>query len=197
MFVRLPADAAKLMAPVQNRLTISLAGSTISSGIGLRPALISSRSPQRAKLPALVIAGGGKLLEICEIVLPERMLEFLDRLGVPHVVLAPPAPHDLAAAVELGKLGPRIARIGDLHSLHCLASENIQINSLDAAGRAGEERVDDRAAEANGLEDLCAAIALQGADSHLAEDLEQSGVDGAGVIVHRLLEREPGPLSIE
>ena len=91
----------KLIAPVQNRLTISLAGSTISSGIGLRPALISNRprSVQSCRLSSL--EARGELLVAGEVRLLEGVLELLDRLGVPHVMLAPAAPHHLAADVEL------------------------------------------------------------------------------------------------
>ena len=71
----------------------------------------------------------------------------------------------------------------------------------DAAERrrgAGEVRVDDRLRDAERLEDLRAVIAGDGADAHLAHDLEQAlfqGVDvvlgGGGEIEVRLL-RELG-----
>ena len=44
------------MAPVENRLTISLTGSTSSIGIGVRPSVFSSNRPRRvARLLGLVV----------------------------------------------------------------------------------------------------------------------------------------------
>ena len=41
-----------------------------------------------------------------------------------------------------------------------------------------ESQIDDFRAESDGLEDLGAAIALEGRDTHLGEDLQQAEIDG-------------------
>jgi len=67
------------------------------------------------------------------------------------------------------------------------AREHAEVDAADARGRAGEELADDRLGDADRLEDLRAAIARQGRDPHLREDLEQALPDGLHVVVLRLL----------
>ena len=68
------------------------------------------------------------------------------------------------------------------------ACQNIQAHSFDARGCAGEIPVDQVMVEADGFEDLRAAIALQRRDAHLRDDLEQPLVDGLLVIFERCRE---------
>ena len=176
----------KLMAPVQNRLTISAAGSTISRGIGLRPALISS-SPRKVQSCRLSSLRRRQTPCSWNSLLLEGVLELLDGLRVPHVMLAPATPHDFTAAVELRQLRTGGAR-DSRPRRRCSASRAmiVQADALDPAGRAREVLVDHRAAQADGLEHLGAAIAQQRADPHLAEDLEQPRIDGLAIVLHRL-----------
>ena len=53
----------KLMAPVVKRLTISLAGSTSSIGIGFVGVLQLEQAAQRAEIAALVVEQVGVFLE--------------------------------------------------------------------------------------------------------------------------------------
>ena len=53
--------------------------------------------------------------------------------------------------------------------------------------RAGEELVDELAVQADGLEDLRAAIALLRRDAHLRHHLEQALADGLDVVLLQLL----------
>ena len=58
------------------------------------------------------------------------------------------------------------------------AGQHVEADALDARGGAGEIFVDQLLVQADGLEDLRAAIALQGGDAHLREGLQQALVDG-------------------
>jgi hypothetical protein len=53
-----------------------------------------------------------------------------------------------------------------------------EADALHVAGRAAEVFVDKGRVEADGLENLRAAIGLVGRDAHLGHDLEQALVDG-------------------
>ena len=61
--------------------------------------------------------------------------------------------------------------------------EHVQADAFDARGGAGEVLVDQRLVQADGLEDLRAAVALQGRDAHLRDDLQQALVDGLLVVL--------------
>ena len=71
-----------------------------------------------------------------------------------------------------------------------LASDDIQPDAGDARRSAREILVDDRAADADRFEDLCAAIALHRRDSHLRGDLDDPLVGRLDVILLRLIERD-------
>ncbi len=58
------------------------------------------------------------------------------------------------------------------------AGQHVKPHALDARGGSGEVGLDQRLVQSHGLKDLRAAIALQGADAHLGEGLEQAFVDG-------------------
>ena len=81
------------MAPVEKRLTISLAGSTSSSGT---PPSAAKRKPhqaaQRRAARGVVVDEPRVLLVRLRAAVPDGMLEERDRVGVPLVVLAVPAP---------------------------------------------------------------------------------------------------------
>ena len=89
------------MAPVVNRLTISFAGSTSSRGIGCRQELELEQAAQIRAPLALVVHELGKLGEGLRIVGPRRVLELVDRVRIPVVVLALDAIVDLPAEIEL------------------------------------------------------------------------------------------------
>ena len=60
-------------------------------------------------------------------------------------------------------------------------------DAFDAAGSPGEIFVDEFAVQADGLEDLRAAIALLRGDAHLRHHLEQALADGLDVVLFQLL----------
>ena len=63
-------------------------------------------------------------------------------------------------------------------------------DTADARGRAREVLVDERLVETDSLEELRAAVALDGGDAHLGHHLEDALVERADVVLHRLLVRD-------
>ncbi len=161
------------IAPVAKRRTISLAGSTSSSGdrlaIGAEGQQAAQRRPPRGvgvdQLGVLVV-----LLLRGAVEAPDRVLEQRDRLGVPHVVLAVAPPRVDAADGQqvLVRARPR-ARV----AVERLAREHVQPDAADPRGGPREVAVDQRLLEADRLEDLRAAVALDGRDPHLGDRLQQ------------------------
>src|SRR5208283_3504120 len=145
------------------------------------------QAAQGAQAAALVVDVGGELLVAGVAVLADGVLELGDRVRVDEVVFAVDAVGVVAAGVELG-LGFGDGAEGELVLAAGLFGQHIEADPLDARGGAGEVLVDDAAGQADGLEDLGAAIALQRGDAHLRKDLEQALVDGLLVVLQRRLE---------
>ena len=109
--------------------------------------------------------------------------------GFSRWILAAHAVLIVAADLEFGiGFGDRPEGVLVLHLR--FAREHVQADAFDARSRAGEVLLDQRLVQADGLEDLRAAIALQRGDAHLREDLQQALVDGLLVILQRLFERD-------
>ena len=98
---------AEALDDLRGRLD-NLQGNRFAAGLDLQ------QPAQGAKLPALVIAGGGELLVAGALFFLSGVLQLLDGLGVPHVMLAPAAPHDFTAGVELRQLGTGGERVRQL-----------------------------------------------------------------------------------
>ena len=144
---------------------------------GLVGVLELEQAAQRAQMAVLIVQQIGVLLEGGRIVLAHRVLQLADGLRIQQVILAALAVLIVAADDQLGfRLGERLEGVGVLDQR--LARQHVQAHALDARSGAGEVRVDQRLIQPNGLEDLRAAIALQGADAHLREGLQQALVDG-------------------
>ena len=105
------------------------------------------------------------------------MLQLADGCRVDEVILAALAILILAADHQVGfRFGERLERVGMLHLR--FAREYVEPDALDARCGAGEVGFDQRLVEAHRLKYLRAAIALQRADAHFGEGLEQALVDG-------------------
>ena len=100
----------------------------------------------------------------------DGVLEQRDRLGVPHVVLAvaPPGVDAADGQQVLVRARPRAGV-----AVERLAGQHAEPDAADARGGAREVAIDERLLEADGLEDLRAAVALDGRDPHLGDRLEQ------------------------
>src|SRR3954452_22568527 len=92
------------------------------------------------------------------------------------MVLAAAAIGVFAADIERSLVNERIAeRVG--MTAHRLFGNLAKTDALDAGMRAGEKFADEFRLQADGVEDLRAAIGLVGRDAHLGHHLEQALAD--------------------
>ena len=89
------------IAPVVKRFTISVAGSTSSSGTGLSALLELHQAAQGAQVAVLLVDEVGVFLEGLEVVLPHGVLQLADGLRVQQVVFAADAIVVVAADRQL------------------------------------------------------------------------------------------------
>ena len=130
-----------------------------------------------AEVAILLIEEVGVFLEGGGVVGANRVLEFADGCRIEQVVLTAFAVLIMAADDQFGfGFGERLKGEGVLHL--GFACEHIEADAFDARCGAREVGFDQMLIEADGFEDLGAAIALQRADAHLGEGLEQALVDG-------------------
>ena len=169
------------MAPVAKRFTISLAGSTSSSGTGSSAVLISSRPRSVQSWRFWLSIRSVYSWNVCEALLPHGVLQLRDGLRIVQVILAAGAPVIIAADGQFGlEIGQRAEGVSVLAA--CASSrEHVQPDAFDARRGAGEVLLDQLLVEPDGFEDLRAAIALQRGDAHLREGLQQALVDGLDV----------------
>ena len=159
------------MAPVENRFTISLAGSTSSSGIPPSGVLAEPQQAAERVPPHGVLVHGLRVrLVRLPLLVADGVLEQRDRVGVPLVVLAvaPPGvePDHRQQRVAVAGVGPRVAR-------EHVAREALGADAADARRGAGEVALDELRREADGLEDLGAAVRRDRRDPHLRQRLEE------------------------
>ena len=129
------------IAPVANRFTISLAGSTSSIGIGSRR-LELEQPAQRTQMLALLIDQVRVFLESLEASLPHRMLHFADARRIQQMILAAHAERVTAAHRQFRiDIGQRLKRQRVLH--RGFARDDVEPDALDARRGAGEIFVDD------------------------------------------------------
>ncbi len=147
------------------------------------------QAAQRHVAAALVVDDLGVLLVRPPTVGARAVLQLGDGVGAPHVLLAARAPGVFAAGVQhasqhrVGAEGGAVAGQGFLGDLE-------HADALDPAGGAGEILGDGVGVDADGLEQLRAAVAHVGAHAHLGHDLGQALADGLDVVVDGLLGRQ-------
>ena len=129
------------MAPVVKRLTISLAGSTSSSGTGVVALLQLHQAAQGAQVRALVVDEVGVFLKRLEAVLPHRLLQLADGLRIEQVIFAV---HALVIAAADGKLGLELGQRTEGVFMFQLrfGRENGESDALDPRSGAGEVGID-------------------------------------------------------
>ena len=166
----------KDIAPVAKRFTISVAGSTSSIGIGLFRGLQFHQPAQRAQFAALLIDQLRVFLERLEALLRTACCSLLTVMRIQQMILAADAVLILAA---------------DSSSVSDSVNGRKACSCFICASRARTSRPTPsireavpvkyfsikRLVQADRLEHLRAAIALQRGDAHLREDLQQSLVD--------------------
>ena len=130
------------IAPVANRFTISLAGSTSSIGTGVA-GLELEQAAQRAEMPALLVDQVGVFLERREVVLPDGVLHLADGRRIQQMIFAAHAVR-VAAAHRQFRIGirERLERQLVLHG--GFAREHIEPDAFNARRGSGEVFVDQR-----------------------------------------------------
>src|SRR5205823_327440 len=115
----------------------------------------------------LVVDHPGELLVGLLPAVADRVLELRDRVGIPLVVLAVPAPHvDAADRQRVAGAWERPAVAVDR-----LLREHVYADAADPRRRMSEVPVDQLALEPDGLEDLRPRVAADGRDPHLRDRL--------------------------
>ena len=158
------------MAPVAKRLTISTAVSTSSSGTGCAGFLISSSPRSVAELAVLSVDEAGVFLEGLEALLPHGVLQLGDGRGVEEVILAARAELIVAASGQLG-IGIGHGAKGVLVLEDGFLGEHLQIHPFNLRRRSREVLLDQLLAQADGLENLRAAVTLERRYSHFRDGL--------------------------
>src|SRR5205085_254508 len=120
-----------------------------------------------------------------------RVLDERDRLRVPHVMLAV-APPRIDAADRQQLVGR--PRVGARVALERLGGEHLLTDTADARGGAREVPVDQLSLEADGLEDLGAAVGLDRRDAHLGDRLQERFAERLDHVLGGPLERLAHPL---
>jgi hypothetical protein len=106
------------------------------------------------------------------------------RLRVEEVILAVAAPLVLAPRLELVRphgLPSERVLVADLHFL----GNDVDADAADARRGVREVLVDERLAQADRFEDLCAAVALERGDAHLGHHLQHTFVERLDVVLDR------------
>ncbi len=129
-------------------------------------------------------------LYVGRVVRARGVLELRDRVGGPHVGFPAGPEGVVAAGVEGGPVEGSVA-VGEPVEAEGLLGDLAEADALDHAGRAGEIPVDEGRRQADGLEDLRAAVRLVRRDAHLRHDLEEALRDGLDVAGARVVVREP------
>ncbi|OOO00787.1 MAG: hypothetical protein USCGTAYLOR_03017 [Chromatiales bacterium USCg_Taylor] len=125
---------------------------------------------------ALLVHEAGIFLEDLVLSAAGRVLETKDRFRIEQVVFAVAPPLVLPAPVEV-RLPGRALGVGVVMAQAHLLRDHMDPDPTDPRGGPGEVPVDDRLVEPHCLEDLRAAIGLDGRDPHLGGDLEHALVE--------------------
>ena len=136
------------------------------------------QSPQVIQGLGLIVDHGGEGAELVHVAGAYRVMERRYGLRRPNVVFAADAVGQIATHVE----GAPVDGVGAVGLAVAPRRFTGHLGEADAADRRlglGEVLVDERRAEADGVEDLRAAIGLEGGNAHLRHHLEDA-------LVHRL-----------
>ncbi len=141
------------------------------------------QSAQRAQAGGLVVDQLGVFLERRVAAAPGGVLERGYGQRVEEVLLALDAVLDVATDAELLVVDRPLGRIGPILAHLHFARDDVYADAADPGWRAGEVLVDEVRVEPDGLEDLRAVVALDGADAHLGDDLDDPLGDRLAVLL--------------
>ena len=184
--MRLLADRPKAHGASREALDDLLGRLNLIERHGLGCVLELEQSAQRTQMAVLIVEQIGVFLEGGRAVCAHGLLQLADGLRIQQVILAAFAILIVAADDQLGfRFGERLESVSVLEQR--LARQNIKPHAFNARSRAGEVCLDQRMIKPHGLEDLSAAIALQGTDAHLRKGLQQALVDGLDKVFLRMV----------
>jgi hypothetical protein len=149
------------------------------------------QATQRRTLARLLVHRLGVFLVNLVLAAARRVLQLVDRIGIEEVVLAIAAPLVLAAFVEIA-LGDRAQRERQFVARAYFLGDRLDAHAANARRRPREIAIDEVFRQADRLEDLRAAIALQRRDAHLRHHLQHALVQGFYVVFDRFLVCQPG-----
>ncbi len=176
-FVRFLADGAEAHGAGGEALDDFLGRLHFVQGDGMVGILELEQAAQRTEVAILLVQQLGVLLECGWIVLPHGVLQLGDGERIQQVILAALAVLIMTAYDQIGlRFGERLEGVGVLELR--LAGQHLEPHALDARGGAGEVGLDQGLVQADGFKHLRAAIALQCADAHFGEGLQQALVNG-------------------
>src|ERR1035437_3750174 len=141
------------------------------------------QAAQRAQALGLVVDQLRVLLERRITAALRGVLELRDAQRVEQVLLAVEAVLDIAADTQLLVIDGPLRRIGPILSHLHFAGDDVDTDATDAGGRPGEVLVDEVLVEAYRFKYLSAVVALDGADAHLRDDLDDALGDGLAVLL--------------
>ena len=110
-------------------------------------------------------------------ILAHRVLQFRYRFRVLHMILAANAVLVISAHIELRIVIGKRREEGEVVLHLGFLSQHIQPDAAEARRRPGKVTRHHLLVEPDRLKDLGAAVALQGRDTHLREDLQQTLAD--------------------
>ena len=148
--------------------------------------LDAEETADRQQLRALLVEQLGEGVVAVAGVAANGVLQQRDRLRRPVVGLSAHPIGVFAADFERRAQDRRIAERVRVAALRLLRDFG-EARALDRGRGAEEEFVDERARQADGVENLRAAIGLVGRDAHLRHDLEQALVDRLDEALDRLI----------
>jgi hypothetical protein len=135
---------------------------------------------QRRAFPGLVVDQPRVFPEHPVVVRAHRLLELVDRLRIPQVLL-PADPHLVEPAGVQQPVFVRVLPVRLAMPCQGLGGDLAEPDPPEPGGRAAEILVHELSPEADGLEDLRPDVASQRRDPHLAHRLEQPLLDGRDV----------------
>src|SRR4030095_12725802 len=175
-FVRLQADRAVRHRTRRKPLDDLLDRFDFLDPHGGTSGLEPEETAQRRPTLVLVVHRARVFLEDAVLTAARRMLQLEHRLRVEQVVLAVTTPLVLAAGAEVGHAS-RSAAVRTLVALPDFFGDDVDADATDTGGRVREVLVDVLLIQADGLEDLGAAITGQRRDAHLGHHFEDALVE--------------------
>ena len=187
--VRLPRDGAERHGAGREAPDDRRGGLDLGQRNGVLGELEVEQAAQRDEAVLLLADAAGEFLELAVIVAAHRVLEQGHGVRRPDMPLAVDAEGELAARVERLAIVGRVAE-GNAMAPHRLVGDLVETDALDRRHRPGEIFVEEDAVEPDGVEDLRAAIGLEGADAHLGHHFEDALGDRLDVALLRLARRQ-------